>query len=143
MERPKEIVIIDASVVAKWFVEEEYSAQALSIREDYRKGRLDLASTQLLPFEVLNALRYNPEFGVDDLKIVARSLEKSRIVLYPLLNELAELSIENATKYGLTIYDSSYLSLGELLGRKVYTADKRLREKARKSTSIQHLSEYS
>jgi predicted nucleic acid-binding protein len=37
MERSEKIVV-DASVAVKWFVEEEYSKEALRIRDSYREG---------------------------------------------------------------------------------------------------------
>ncbi|MCP8316550.1 MAG: type II toxin-antitoxin system VapC family toxin [archaeon] len=63
MERIEEIVVVDASVVAKWFVEEEYSINALQLRDDYVNRSIDIAAPELLLFEVINSLRYNPEFG--------------------------------------------------------------------------------
>ena len=92
MERGKEIVVLDASVVVKWFVDEEHTEAALTARDDYREGRIDIWSTQLLPFEVLNALRYNPGFGLDELKSAARALERYRLALHPVLGEMAEVS---------------------------------------------------
>lgn len=60
MERPQEIAVVDASVAVEWFVEEESTEQALAVMKDYEARRMDLRSTQLMPFEVLNAPRYNP-----------------------------------------------------------------------------------
>ena len=48
MERSK-IVVVDASVITKWFVEEEYSAEALKMREDYVNRLIDIAAPELLP----------------------------------------------------------------------------------------------
>lgn len=60
VERPEKIAVVDASVAVRWFVEEEFTRQALAMADDYQARKVDLRSTQLLPFEVLNALRYNP-----------------------------------------------------------------------------------
>lgn len=142
MERPKEIIVADASVVAKWFVEEEHSNEALSLRDDYVKRRVEIASPELLPFEVLNSLRYNPEFGGVDLKKIAVALEGYRLWLFPLVGNLAQHSVENALKYGITIYDASYISLGEVKGATVYTADETILEKLRGTKWIRHISTY-
>jgi len=142
MERPEEVVVVDASVVAKWFVEEEYSDEALRLRDDYIKRRVDIASTQLLPFEVLNSLRYNPEFGVEDLKRTAAALEGYRFWLFPLTEDLAQRSVENALRHGITIYDASYISLAEVRGAILYTADERLMGKLRGAKGIRHISAY-
>lgn len=121
-----EKVVVDASVAFKWFVEEPGSAEARRLAEDYGRRLVDVASVELLPFEVLNALRYAPDTGLEDLRAAASALGKLSLDLRPLVGELAERSVENALRYGVSVYDSSYLSLGELLGAPVYTADDRL-----------------
>lgn len=142
MERIQEVAVVDASVVTKWFVEEEYSDEALELRSDYIHRRVDLASPQLLLFEVVNSLRYNPEFGEEDLKKSAKALEEYTLWLFPLSGKLSEKTVDNALKYGITIYDSSYISLGELEGRRVYTADEKLLTKVRNTNWVLHISEY-
>jgi predicted nucleic acid-binding protein len=67
------MLVVDASVVIKWYVEEAYSVQALKIFEDYSDGKLDLLSVQLMPFEVLNALQYNLSMGVRDIERAGES----------------------------------------------------------------------
>jgi len=142
MERIEEIIAVDASVVTKWFVEEEYSTSALQLRDDYVNRLIDIAAPELLPFEVINSLRYNPEFGEKDLKESVKALEEYSLWLFPLVGKIAEKTIENALKYGITIYDSSYLSLAELESKTLYTSDEKLLTKLKGSPWIRHLSEY-
>ena len=142
MERIEEIVIADASVITKWFVQEEYSINALKLRDDYINRLIDIAAPELLPFEVLNSLRYNPEFGEKDIKESAKAVEKYSLWLFPILGKLAEKTIENALKYGITIYDSSYLSLAKLESKTLYTADEKLLTKLKDNPCIRHISEY-
>lgn len=142
MERIEEIVVADASVITKWFVQEEYSINALRLRDDYINRLIDIAAPELLPFEVLNSLRYNPEFGEKDIKESAKALEKYSLWLFPILGKLAEKTIENALKYGITIYDSSYLSLANPESKILYTADEKLLAKLKDNPCIRHISEY-
>lgn len=142
MERVEEVVVVDASVATKWFVEEEHSTNALELRDDYVNGLVDIEAPELMPFEVINALRYNPEFGEEDLKDSAKALERYSLQLFPLLGELAEKTIENALKYGITVYDSAYVSLAELEGKRLYTSDERLITKLKVVPWIHHIGEY-
>lgn len=142
MERIEEIVVADASVITKWFVQEEYTINALRLRDDYINRLIDIAAPELLPFEVLNSLRYNPEFGEKDIKQSAKALEKYSLWLFPILGKLAEKTIENSLKHGITIYDSSYLSLAELESKTLYTADEKLLTKLQDNPRIRHISEY-
>jgi len=142
MERIEEIVVVDASVITKWFVQEEHSINALKLRDDYINRLIDIAAPELLPFEVINSLRYNPEFGEKNIKESAKALEKYSLWLFPILGKLAEKTIENALKYGITIYDSSYLSLADLESKTLYTADEKLLAKLKDNPCVRHISEY-
>ncbi|MDH5200822.1 MAG: type II toxin-antitoxin system VapC family toxin [Candidatus Bathyarchaeota archaeon] len=137
----EEVVVADASVVVKWFVEEEHTRDALRLRDDYVERVVDIASPGLLPYEVLNALRYNPSLGEVQLKDAATALEKYSLWLFPLEGELAARCVENSLKHGISVYDSAYISLGEVRGSPVYTADRRLVEKVG-GENLRHISSY-
>jgi predicted nucleic acid-binding protein len=138
--RPEKVVV-DASVALKWYVTENWTEEALKIVDDYQKGKIDIASVSLMPFEVLNALRYAPGTSIKDLQNTAKSLEKLCLDLHHLEGELSMRTMENALRYGITIYDSSYLSLGETEDAEVYTADMRLIRKA-PNTHLKPVSSY-
>ncbi len=142
MERQKKIVVVDASVVAKWFVDEEHTKRALQLRDDYTKGIVDLRSTQLMPFEVLNALRYNPSLGQTEVEKAGLALTRFRMGLYPLLEELKDACVRLAFKHGVTIYDASYLALSQYLEKELYTADEKLLIKTKGEETIHHIEEY-
>jgi len=133
--------VVDASVAFKWFVEEQNSGVARRMADDYGGGRVDIASVELLPFEVLNALRYAPDSGREDLRTAALALDKLGLDLRPLRGDLSERCVENALRYGITVYDSAYLSLGELEDMRVYTADVRLIKKVGGGV-LKHISDY-
>jgi predicted nucleic acid-binding protein len=140
--RSPDIVVVDASVVTKWFVQEPETKQALRLRRDYRDGKVDLWSTQLMPFEVLNALRYNPELGEEELRRAATALAGYRIALYPLLDDLKEGCLRVAVQYGTTIYDAAYVALSEFFGKRLYTTDAKLLAKVKDVSTVRHLAEY-
>jgi len=143
MARPAKIVVLDASVLVKWFVEENDTKIALQMRSDYEKGIIDIWSTQLMPFEVLNALRYSQDLGQDEIEKVGESLARSQIALYPLLERnLRELCIRLAFKYGLTVYDASYIALAGSIDKTLFTADEKLYSKTSGKENVQLLAEY-
>ncbi len=127
MEKKK--IVIDASIVVKWFLEEEYSSESLQLRNDYVRGFFTIAAPSLLKYEVLNALRYSGVYGIGELKDLGVALDKYGFELYELEGELKELTIETALKSNTTIYDASYIALARLLNTILYTADKELLEK--------------
>ena len=136
------VYVVDASVVLKWFVSEDYSKEAEALREAYANGLIDLAAPSLLPYEVLNALKYSTAFGEDELKEVAEVLDDLQITYYGLQKELAAKAVEIAMRKGVTVYDSSYLALAHRLQTIVYTADERLIRKTRDTRLVEHIAKF-
>lgn len=135
------LVVADASVVVKWFVEEEHTDAALRLRDDYVDRTVDIASPDLLPHEVLNALRYNPGLGERQLKEIVEALDKYSLWLAPLEGDLARTCVENSMRHGISVYDSAYISLGQIREIPVYTADRRLINRVG-DECIRHISTY-
>jgi len=138
MERAK-TYILEASVAVKWFVLEEYSREAILMRKTYVEGVIDLVAPSLLPYEVLNALKYSAAFGEEELKEVARTLEDLQITYHQLEGKLALMAVEIAMRKGLTLYDAAYVALAQHLGAKLYTADDRLLKKMGESPLVEHI----
>ena len=136
MER-EALAIVDANVVVKWFNIEEYSENAERLKEKHLKAEVTLVSPVLIVFEVLNALRYNPELGASDVKEALNDLLGIQIKLYPVEDWLSE-AVLLAYDFGLTIYDASYIALANHLGCLLYTADSKLLDRV-KATNIRHI----
>lgn len=125
MERAKEI-ILDASVVVKWFSTEEDADLAIKIRDEHVAGRLTIVCPDLLLYEIPNALRYNPGFSTDDIKDAIKDLVDLDLDLIAPNEETLGKAVEHAFKRDITVYDSCYLGLAELLGLEFVTGDKKL-----------------
>ncbi|MBM5804573.1 MAG: type II toxin-antitoxin system VapC family toxin [Candidatus Verstraetearchaeota archaeon] len=119
-------VVVDASVVIKWFVEEEGSEEALAIRDGYIEGEFEIAAPELLLFEVMNSLRYKGLFTVTELKGISEALEAFSFDLYSLRGDCARRAVEIADENNITIYDASYIALAMMERAEFYTADEKL-----------------
>ena len=119
-------VVVDASVIVKWFVEEEGSDKSLKLRDQYIEGRVGIIAPELVIFEALNALYYKKLFSEDELKEISEALEAYSLTLYPLRGEYADKAVEIALKNDVTIYDASYIALAVIKDAHMYTADKKL-----------------
>ncbi len=122
-------VVIDASVVVKWFVEEEGSDKALEIRDKYVKGEIELMAPEIIMFEVLNALYYKQLFSESEMKEISEALDSYSLDLYSIEGEYAEKTIEVAFENNITIYDAAYISLAIMKNTFMYTADEKLARK--------------
>jgi predicted nucleic acid-binding protein len=138
--RPEE-VILDASVIVKWFTDEEGSDKARRIRDRHVAGLVTITSADLALYEVVNALRYNPGFDADDVGRACRDLMGLEMDLVTPTEELLERAAKNAYDYDISAYDAYYLGLAELLGSKILTADKEFYRKAKRSRLIDFLGE--
>lgn len=123
MERQKKIV--DASIVAKWFLNEEGSDKALGLREEHISGKAILIISDFTYLEVLNVLRYK--------KHTEQMLSKANSVLWDLqlhavkTNQfLLDKASSLALKYNLSLYDALYVALATMYGVFLFTADKEI-----------------
>jgi len=134
-----EKVVIDASVVAKWFLEEVYSTNALLLRDRYIAGEIELVSPCIMPFEVLNALRYSGIYSKDALVSVVRSLDRYGIELWDLIGAYGQRVAEVAMKLDISVYDASYVALAEIANARLVTADEEMVTKAKDLIALNHL----
>lgn len=137
--------VADASVVAKWFLSEPYRDDALRLRNDFIAGDLRLSSPALMPFEVLNALRFSrSSLDVAALHEIAKSLILYPIELHGLEGAFLDLTVDISSRTEMTVYDSSYLALAKGLGCYLYTADERFLEglKDGERGLARHVTEY-
>lgn len=121
-----EKVVVDASVVVKWFVEEEGSEEALAIRRRYIEEEVKIVAPELIHFEILNALRYKGLFTAPEIKRIAESLDAYSFDLRSLRGEYAAQAVEAALENDITVYDSSYVSLARREDAQFYTGDQKL-----------------
>ena len=131
-------IVVDASVVAKWYLIEEYSDNAIKLRNDYVRGLVQIIVPSLLEYEVLNALRYSGVYNLDELKRIGSSLNKYGFITYNLENDIKDLAIKLAFKENITLYDASYIALALKFNTLLYTADQELVTKF--SNIARHLS---
>lgn len=135
MERTKKVVV-DASIVAKWYVKEELSDKALELRDDFKARRLDLISPSLLLYEVANGLRYSPELSSEDILDAVESLVGMQLSLVDFDAMKWRDTVKNALRFRISVYDSAYFTTAEMYALKVVTADRRLYNKVRGKHSI-------
>jgi predicted nucleic acid-binding protein len=114
-------VVLDASVVLKWFHSEgEANAEAAkALRERFEAGALRVAAPPLLWLEILNVAARRWCWGGAQLDALAASLpELGFELIEPELEGIAEWAAE-----GLTAYDAAYVAVAEEAGIPLLTDD--------------------
>lgn len=119
-------IVVDTSVVVKWYIPEQHHEQARALRDAYLEGKFDLVAPALMPFEAINALRYSGHYEGGRLEAASESLSEYGVDLVPFTESGSVAAI--ADDLDSTIYDASYVALAQELDTKVYTADENLLE---------------
>ena len=123
MEKQKKV--IDASVVVKWFLNEEGSITARSLKNELVDGNIMFLAPELLLLEVINTLRYKRK-DKKELIHISKVILNTGIKIVRLDKESLFKAIENSLKYDITIYDALYVTIAQLHGTFLITADKEL-----------------
>lgn len=127
-------IVIDASILAKWFLPGEEDAEiALRIKDDFAQGNVSISLPSLIYYEINNLLksavismRIDPKKAV---KIYGDFLDLD-FEIYA-TKELLKSTLDYAVKYNISSYDASYVALAEYLQKPFFTADKNLLDKVK------------
>jgi len=127
VERQK--AVVDASVCAKWFLDEEHSENARRLRDSFVKGRLGISVPSLLFYETLNALRYSKLYDERELGLAAESLSKYGFDVWSPKGEVYSETAHLSQRHNVSVHDASYVAVSTLLNAPLYTVDRELLEK--------------
>jgi predicted nucleic acid-binding protein len=117
-------IVLDSSVIVKWFTKEERSDEAIRILDSLTDASLPIAVSELTFYEVANALRYKPGFSTEDvrhciscllqLELEVRKLDEA------LLGEAAKIAFDG----NVTFYDAVPVVIAKLERVHCVTADR-------------------
>ena len=122
MERRREVVL-DSSVVVKWFSTEIKTDVALRLRDSYIQGSLELTVSEVLIAEVANALRYKPDYDTEKLREALSSLLGLHLNIIHLNEAVVTRTVEIAYEGKVTFYDALPVSIAEHRKAVCITAD--------------------
>jgi len=133
------MIVLDASVIAKWFLEEPESSSALYYRDLHLKRKEIIIVPHILVYEIANLLLYK-NFTEKEIISVLESLENFKIEVISLnFSDMVRVAIL-AKEREITAYDATYVLLARNFGCKFITADKKLYKKVKDLNFIELLS---
>jgi predicted nucleic acid-binding protein len=114
-------VVLDASVVLKWFRAEgeRHVGPARSLRTGFEAGELIIFAPPLLRLEIVNVAGRRWRWGESALVDLAAALDELGFELIE--PELARVAYWTAS--GLTAYDAAYVAVAEANGTTLVTDD--------------------
>jgi predicted nucleic acid-binding protein len=124
-------VVVDASVALKWLLDEDFTEEALRLRDRWVRDETPVLGPALLPFEMANGLY--KRVRKQDLDVQDAITELAEFLSwfgdvedYP---EVHSRAFEIAHELGQgAVYDSHYIALAEAWGAQLWTGDKKLWE---------------
>lgn len=128
MERRREIVL-DSSVVVKWFSKENKSEEALALLDAYIQGSTAIIVSEILLCEVGNALRYKPDYDTQKLTDALTQLFNLRMKVAHLTETLMVRAGEIAYDGKITLYDALPVAIAEAHKTVCITADEETQHK--------------
>jgi predicted nucleic acid-binding protein len=125
------LVVVDASVAAKWFLPENGEAlgdKALALLDQYDKREVQFVVPDLFYVEIASAIwkavrtgRVPRAFG-DQALVLLTQREFATVPSLKLLDKAFQI----ATAFERTVYDGLYVALAEQTNSQLITADERL-----------------
>ena len=122
MARRRDIVL-DSSVVVKWFTTETKSDEALKLLDVYIQRTVELTISEILICEVGNALRYKPDYDTQKWKIALTQLFNLSMNVIHLNENLTNRTGEIAYEAKITFCDALPVAIAENKKTVCITAD--------------------
>ena len=120
-------VVLDTSVVIKWFRQGEVLAdQSLALRKAYLDGQIEITVPSLLAYELTNVLRYKGDLTTGQVQDAVQSLFDMRLEWVLPSSTVMRRAVEIARTNETTVYDAAFAALAEELGATFVTADEKL-----------------
>lgn len=139
-------VVVDANILVKWFIPEDYSEHAAALMNDHLHGVVTAVAPSYAILEFANTLRkyvarklLSRSDAIDALKL----LEKIEVEFISITFDFLREALKYAIKKSVTVYDAYYILLAKKYGAEMFTADEKLlRKLADKERNLKHIKNY-
>ncbi len=118
-------LVLDSSVVVKWFSAETKSEEALKLLDSYTQGTIVLIVSEILLCEIGNALRFKPDYNEQKWKIALTQLFNLHLDVIHLNENLTSRAGEIAYDGKITFYDALPVAIAENKKTICITADEK------------------
>ena len=129
-------LVLDSSIIAKLFLEENGSSEALDLMDSSYLKDLEIIASDLVFYEVGNTiwkhLRKKKYNGIEYIK----KLYLLNIDYIPLSEDLAIEAMKLAHKHDVTYYDGVHVTLGQVHKSSLVTEDKLLLNKFKMAINL-------
>lgn len=115
-------VVLDASVLVKWFIDEDDDEKPGLLLEAVKNNQLQLVLPDLALAEVANAIRFDRTYLEGECQqIIAQLLELDPVIVA--LQNVIPTAVSFVYQSKLTVYDALYVAVAEDFDIPLITAD--------------------
>lgn len=137
------MVVVDTSVVYKWFSKdnEKYLEQSIKLLEKQLNNEENLIAPDLILYELANAWTTKTELTLEQARTFMKDFSLARVKTEPMTLELIYEAMRFSKKYRVSVYDASYAALAQVKKCEYYTADTKFIEQVNLSF-VKHIKDY-
>ncbi|MEM3099515.1 MAG: type II toxin-antitoxin system VapC family toxin [Nitrososphaerales archaeon] len=136
---------MDANVVIKVVVDEDYSSEARMLFADYGNGKFNIYAPRILIFEVGSALYKLVKLNLISKEYSLNVLGKLSVIPFAFIDldseELVK-TLARSLEARTSFYDAIYITVSQKTNSMLVTADEDMVKKARTYTKIMHVVNY-
>jgi predicted nucleic acid-binding protein len=141
-ETVTEDIVLDSSVIVKWYLEEPDSDEAQEMLSQAIHGEINILIPDLAFYEVANALISSRLYSADQISRYLEALAVIGLVIADFDLTYLHAAVETSIECKLAIYDSYFVALADLEGLRLVTADEEAARKTRGISDVIILAEY-
>jgi predicted nucleic acid-binding protein len=136
-------VVLDVSLMAKWFLsDEELQQESQHILNDYVDGKIEVVLPRLAVYEMGNILFVASVRKRVTRQVCKKDLENFSKYPFEYIEPDYESTMVVSLKYGISFYDSVYVTLASDLKIPLVTGDNRLWQKTKGLDLVYPLNSY-
>lgn len=132
------MIVLDASVILKLVLPGEKQEKVIPFINNHIAGKVKIAASELIYYEIANALITRSKLPLKSALAGFQKIFDLEIETFSLGVDEYFTSINFAHRFGITVYDASYIALAKKLKCDFITADKRLCKKTKKLPFIHY-----
>jgi len=136
------MIVLDASVILKWFFDERDRNIALTFLYNHANGNNRVAVPGLLYYEFANVLAMKTELSEEMISKAINNIFSLDLLAFSLEQTNFIEAIHLSRLYKVSVYDTSYVVLANSLGVPFITADEKLAQKMKDMPFVQTLSHF-
>lgn len=137
------MIVLDASVILKWFFDESDRNIALNLLYNHVNGSNRVAIPDLFYYEFANVLATKTELMEEMISKAMNNIFSLELLTFNLEQANFVESVHLSRLYKISVYDASYIVLAKSLNVDFITADEKLAQKMKDMPFVQTLKNYS